>query len=252
MDCQFSVCSSADSLSDPCPVLDRDVLRFTEFPSSVSSKEVALDIDQHGLGYSPSEPDEMTVSGAFGCSAVGDAAHQTLDEQIVVDGADEFNSSDGDELAEPPRDWVPGGPITSADISQCAVRSDWIGALKLLEELWIWEVPTSEAYESVMRACEKVGQWQRCLSLLGEMADCRLSRGRSSFEVPIRACQGACQWEHAAQLLLEMQRTEETQAHCGTTSSVPRRAQERHKARTIPVKPLGVDCLEVDPLLRCR
>jgi len=121
--------------------------------------------------------------------------------------------------------------------------------LKLLEDVWIWEVPNSTAYVSAMRACEQAGQWQCCLSLLSEMSDFELPPDRRLIEVPIKACQDAGQWEHATRLLGRLQSAEAKTTESKATGRPKNgahgkeRAHARHNLRTIPATTLGVDRL---------
>ncbi|CAE8656583.1 unnamed protein product [Polarella glacialis] len=65
-------------------------------------------------------------------------------------------------------------------------------------------VPNEITYNAAISACEKVGQWQRALSLLGSMPEARTSPDEISFSASISACGPGGQWQSALDVLRKM------------------------------------------------
>ncbi|CAK0871857.1 unnamed protein product [Prorocentrum cordatum] len=87
------------------------------------------------------------------------------------------------------------------------------------------------SYSAGISACEKGGQWQRALVLLGEMWEVELERSAIGYNAGISACGKGEQWQHALALLCTMRqvRVEPTDSATALVSARVRKASSGNR-----------------------
>eukprot|EP00959_Pyramimonas_sp_CCMP1952_P443997 9295455-Pyramimonas_sp.AAC.1 len=61
--------------------------------------------------------------------------------------------------------------------------------------------PDVVSYNAGISACEKAGQWEQALLLLGELQEARIDPTVISCSAGISACEKRGQWQHALSVL---------------------------------------------------
>ncbi|CAK0834888.1 unnamed protein product [Prorocentrum cordatum] len=74
----------------------------------------------------------------------------------------------------------------------------------LFREMREAKLGSSVSYSTGVSACEKVGQWQRALSMICKMCEAGLQPDTISCSAGISACGGHGQWQRALPLLGEL------------------------------------------------